>query len=865
MNNGNGTFASKVDYSVGAGTADVVLADLNGDGKADVITGGGSTPNIYVRMNNGDGTFGATTSYVSGVSTLASSLEAADLNNDGAIDIAVQNTNGNTVSVFMNTGNGTLAAKVDYSSSDGYGLAVVDVNGDGYVDLVPGIYSSPSAGFAILYNNGNGTFGSRVIMSTGVSGYTIAAGDLNNDGKPDVVTGVLTNGTINVILSNPRTMIHANAFTGLVSIGTSTATSSNNAILYIANSSSTSATDLLKVSSSTGLVAFNVASNGSVQVGTSTKYGTFNLQAIATTSPIFSLASSTGANVLTITADGNMGIGTTTASAAVTVQGGAGANIFSLNTSAGANVLNINSTGRLSVATTAAVYGTELALNGLGSLRLSSPVGSDNIFTFNSRGVDNFSIRGTNGADAYLNSVNNSTLFLGAASTPAGAIVNQMAFRPDGRITVGGGTVQAAGNILSIASSTITGTNALLSIGTSTTGSILNVLASGQMLIGTTTATTTGVASKLTIAGSGVGGDSALWINNFGASSGWAARFTPVNNGGHYFRFDNASSTQVGHIANVGTNGTAIELAALGDLQFASGGSNRLYVASTTGFIGIGTTTPDQLISLNGNNAAIGIRNTGNGSMGWLSKFTDRFALASANDVILYASSTNGTDGTALRLTQSGTLSLIGSLSTLGFSTGVDGVEKNTINYSNGGARAIEFDGSGTTNVLRLYAGNDGSVAERATLDVNGNLQIGKGGTTGCLTDGDGTNLAGTCASDENLKTNILTLDTADMLNKISGMNPVTYNWKDNATGTAQYGIIAQQIESVAPEFVVTDENGGKKVHFDMFNTYFIGAIKELNKKMFASGPQTALTIEEITASSTISVDDKLKALANTS
>jgi hypothetical protein len=436
-----------------------------------------------------------------------------------------------------------------------------------------------------------------------------------------------------------------------------------------------------------------------------------------------------------------------------------------------------------------------------------------------------------------------------------------MAFRPDGRITVGGGTVQAAGNILSIASSTITGTNALLSIGTSTTGSILNVLASGQMLIGTTTATTTGVASKLTIAGSGVGGDSALWINNFGASSGWAARFTPVNNGGHYFRFDNASSTQVGHIANVGTNGTAIELAALGDLQFASGGSNRLYVASTTGFIGIGTTTPDQLISLNGNNAAIGIRNTGNGSMGWLSKFTDRFALASANDVILYASSTNGTDGTALRLTQSGTLSLIGSLSTLGFSTGVDGVEKNTINYSNGGARAIEFDGSGTTNVLRLYAGNDGSVAERATLDVNGNLQIGKGGTTGCLTDGDGTNLAGTCASDENLKTNILTLDTADMLNKISGMNPVTYNWKDNATGTAQYGIIAQQIESVAPEFVETDANGGKKVHFDMFNTYFIGAIKELNKKMFASGPQTALTIEEITASSTISVDDKLKAL----
>jgi hypothetical protein len=296
-------------------------------------------------------------------------------------------------------------------------------------------------------------------------------------------------------------------------------------------------------------------------------------------------------------------------------------------------------------------------------------------------------------------------------------------------------------------------------------------------------------------------------------------------------------------------------------LSIASSSGANVFTINASGYVGIGTTSPDQALSLNGNNVAMSLRNSGNGSMGWVSKFTDRLALGSSNDVILYASSTNGTDGTALRLTQSGTLSLIGTLSTLGFSTGVDGVEKNSINYSNAGARAIEFDGSGSTNVLRFYAGNDGSVAERATLDVNGNLQIGKGGTTGCLTDGDGTNLAGTCASDENLKTNILTLDTADMLTKIAGMNPVTYNWKDNATGTTQYGIIAQQIETVAPEFVETDANGGKKVHFDMFNTYFIGAIKELNKKMFASGPQTAVTIEEITASSTISVDDKLRAL----
>jgi hypothetical protein len=261
-------------------------------------------------MNNGNGTFGTATTYVAGVSTLASALSVADLNNDGAMDLAVQNTNGQTVSIFLNNGNGIFAAKVDYTTSDGYSMALTDVNGDGFVDVVAAMYSNPTTGgFVVLYNNGNGTFAPRTTFSNGANSFAMAAGDLNNDGKADMVNAELTNGVIRVNLSNPRTMIHANAFTGLVSIGTSTATSSNNAILFIANSSSTSATDLLKVSSSTGLVAFNVASNGSIQVGTSTKYGTFNLQALATTSPIFSLASSTGANVLRIGADGFTSIG----------------------------------------------------------------------------------------------------------------------------------------------------------------------------------------------------------------------------------------------------------------------------------------------------------------------------------------------------------------------------------------------------------------------------------------------------------------------------------------------------------------------------------------------------------------------------
>jgi alpha-tubulin suppressor-like RCC1 family protein len=333
MNKGDGTFAAKVDYTNPHSAVDVVLGDFNGDGKADMVAGTGGHTNFSVRMNNGDGTFGAATTYTAGVSTVATALAAADLNNDGSLDIAVQNTNGTTVSVFLNTGNGTFAPKVEYTSSDGYGLTIADMNGDGFVDLVPGSYSTPaSVAAVVLYNNGNGTFAPRVTIGSS-SGYTIAAGDLNNDGKPDIVTGSFLSNTISVLLSAPRTMIHANAYTGLVSIGTSTATSSSNALLYIANSSSTSATDLFKV------------------------------------------ASSSGANILTISSGGNVGVGTTTINSALSIQGATGASLLSLNTTAGANALTVNSVGRLSLGTTSSFYASEIALAGLGSMRLSAPVG----------------------------------------------------------------------------------------------------------------------------------------------------------------------------------------------------------------------------------------------------------------------------------------------------------------------------------------------------------------------------------------------------------------------------------------------------------------------------------------------------------
>ncbi len=213
LGNGDGTFKSAVLYNSGSqGATNVAVADVNGDGKPDLLVantcvaiGNCYYGGVAVLLGNGDGTFQAPVSYRSGgVST--NSVTVADINGDGLLDVVVANICGNTfcnsstVSVLLGNGDGTFQSAVSYNSG-GYvanSLAVADVNGDGKPDVIVvnscgavtqcGVSGGAPGSVGVLLGNGDGTFQSAITYpSAGQNASFVAATDVNGDGKPDLI------------------------------------------------------------------------------------------------------------------------------------------------------------------------------------------------------------------------------------------------------------------------------------------------------------------------------------------------------------------------------------------------------------------------------------------------------------------------------------------------------------------------------------------------------------------------------------------------------------------------------------------------------------------------------------------------------
>jgi hypothetical protein len=207
LGNGDGTFQNHVDYATGSGPVTLALGDFNGDGKLDLVSRDDGSDTVSILLGNGDGTFRPHTEYPVGLG--AASIAAADFNGDGKLDLAATNFVDDTVSILLGNGDGTFQRQVVYPTGQGpAGVTVGDLNGDGKVDLaVSNLGSGFGAGTAtvsILLGNGDGTFQPRTDFGVGEStGFAIAAGDFNDDGRMDlVVSDNDPNGQVITVLLN---------------------------------------------------------------------------------------------------------------------------------------------------------------------------------------------------------------------------------------------------------------------------------------------------------------------------------------------------------------------------------------------------------------------------------------------------------------------------------------------------------------------------------------------------------------------------------------------------------------------------------------------------------------------------------------
>jgi hypothetical protein len=200
-----GSFPAVLNYDAGAGPNQipgVAVADFDGDGKLDLVgfSGASSSTNLSIHLSNGDGTFQP--ALITDVGVVPNFVAAGDLDGNGQADLAVANISSTNVSVLLGNGDGTFASAVTYSAgATPNAITLGDFNGDGIKDLCV----VTSSGLSVLLGSGDGTFQTAITTSApfpGNQATSVVVADVNGDGISDVVVADPANYALVVFLGN---------------------------------------------------------------------------------------------------------------------------------------------------------------------------------------------------------------------------------------------------------------------------------------------------------------------------------------------------------------------------------------------------------------------------------------------------------------------------------------------------------------------------------------------------------------------------------------------------------------------------------------------------------------------------------------
>ncbi|MGH7597950.1 MAG: FG-GAP repeat domain-containing protein [bacterium] len=206
LGNGKGHFtpAAGSPFTVGRGPYPLAAADLNQDGKLDLITPNVASNNVTALLGDGNARFAAAAGSPYPVLNRPYNVAIGEINGDAKLDLVITHDDINNMTILWGEGNGSFqrAPNSPYNlGRRGYKVIIAEVNNDAKKDLVVG-HPLSSRNVTVLLNDGSGGFAAAPgsPFSAGNEPNSLALGDMNGDGKLDIVAANFASNDVTILL-----------------------------------------------------------------------------------------------------------------------------------------------------------------------------------------------------------------------------------------------------------------------------------------------------------------------------------------------------------------------------------------------------------------------------------------------------------------------------------------------------------------------------------------------------------------------------------------------------------------------------------------------------------------------------------------
>ncbi|CAF0906720.1 unnamed protein product [Adineta steineri] len=203
LNDGNNTFLNQTTYLTDSQPLSVAVGDFNNDTHPDIVVISVESGTIGIFFGFGNGIFSNQTILLNDDSSQPYTVAVGDLNNDSQLDIVVANKLSDNISIFFGYGNGSFSDAQTYSTNSGsrpVWVGIADFNNDNRSDIV--VINGVSGDVGLFLGYDDDTFSYQIVFSvgTGAGPNGGAIGDLNADGRMDIVVNIYYNRAFQILL-----------------------------------------------------------------------------------------------------------------------------------------------------------------------------------------------------------------------------------------------------------------------------------------------------------------------------------------------------------------------------------------------------------------------------------------------------------------------------------------------------------------------------------------------------------------------------------------------------------------------------------------------------------------------------------------